>query len=74
MILKVIAVGKDLAVILNEEARAALGVKEGDELILTPSPGGFRVTPADAKVKVQLETAREIMGRRKGALGDLAKN
>jgi putative addiction module antidote len=71
--LKVIQVGNSLGIILNEDALQVLGVKEGDELILTSEGGGFRVTPADPTIRAQLESARGIIRKRHDALAELAK-
>jgi len=71
--LKVVQVGEGLGLILPEEVLSVLGVKEGDELILTPEAGTLGVTPSDPKVRAQLEAAREIMHRRHNALDELSK-
>jgi putative addiction module antidote len=71
--LKVIQIGNSLGVTLPREVLAALKVDKGDTLIVTPAPDGFRVTPYDPERAGQLETARQIMKKRRHVLRELAK-
>jgi putative addiction module antidote len=73
MVLKVTRIGNSLGVILPKEAAAQLNVEAGDQLYLSPSPGGFRVTPYDPEFETQMTLAREIMRERRDALRELAK-
>ncbi len=66
-------VGNSLGVILPAEAAAFLNVKEGDELFLTESPDGYRLTPYDPKFARAMELAEDFMDRHKNALRELAK-
>lgn len=71
--LKVIQVGNSLGVTLPKELLAGLNVEKGDTLTATPAPDGFRLSTYDAEKAAQLETARQIMKRRRHALRELAK-
>jgi putative addiction module antidote len=71
--LKVTQIGNSLGVILPKEALAALKVEKGDTLMLSPAPGGFRVTPSDSGFEEQMEIARKVMKKRRNALRELAK-
>jgi putative addiction module antidote len=71
--LKVTQIGNSLGVILPKEALAALKVEKGDTLILSETPGGFRVTPYDPDVARQLEAGREFMKEYRDTLRALAK-
>jgi putative addiction module antidote len=71
--LKVRRVGTSLGVILPKEVLARLKVGEGEELVLAESPDGFTLTPYDPEVLAQLDTAEEIMRRRRHLLRALAR-
>jgi AbrB family looped-hinge helix DNA binding protein len=45
-------------IVLPAQMRAKLGVKEGDELLLTVSDGEIRITPKALALKNALELAR----------------
>jgi len=70
---KITQIGNSLGVILPKEALSVLNVEKGDTLILTPAPGGFRVTASDPAFEERMEIARKIMKRRRNALRELAK-
>jgi putative addiction module antidote len=71
--LKVTQIGNSLGVILPKEALTALNVEKGDTVMLTPAPGGFRITANDPAFEERMEIARKIMKRRRSALHELAK-
>ena len=71
--LKVTRIGNSLGVILPREAVTALKVGKGDTLILSETPGGFRITPYDPEVARQLEAGREFMKEYRDTLRALAK-
>ena len=48
-------------------------VAKGDVVYLTESVDGYRLTPYNPSFAAQMETAREIMKRRRNALRELAK-
>jgi putative addiction module antidote len=73
VILKVRRVGNSLGVTLSSEVTQALRVREGDQLYLTETPGGFRLTPYDPDFKETMEIAERFMRRYRNALRDLAK-
>jgi putative addiction module antidote len=71
--LKVRKVGNSLGVTLPSQAAQALRIKEGDQLYLTETPEGFRLTPYVPNFKETIEIAENFMRRYKNALRDLAK-
>jgi putative addiction module antidote len=73
VVLKVTRVGNSLGVILPKEAAQQLNVEVGDQLFLTPSPGGYRITPYDPEFESQMEIAKDIMKRDRDILRELAK-
>lgn len=66
-------IGNSLGVILPQEALAALKVAEGDALLLTESPDGYRVNTYDPEFERKMQIAEEGMRRYRNALRELAK-
>ncbi len=66
-------VGNSLGVILPAEAAAFLNVKEGDQLFLTESPEGYRLTPYDPDFEKGMSVAEDVMRRYRNALRQLSK-
>ena len=73
MKLKIRAVGSSAGVILPKDALKHLGVREGDEVYLVETPGGYEVTPYDPEFEKQLKSARKGMDAYKNTLRELAK-
>ncbi len=71
--LKIRRVGNSAGVILSKEVLAALRVGEGDALILTESPDGFKITPYATEIEGELEAFEEGRRRYRNALRELAK-
>ena len=71
--LKVTKIGNSFGLILPREVMARLNVGPGDNLFLTESPDGFRITPYDPEFEAQMSTARDIMKRDRSILRELAK-
>ncbi len=71
--LKLTQIGNSLGVVLPKEALAQLKIEKGDELYLTTTPDGFRLTAYDPVFEDQMTKARAIMKRRRGVLRELAK-
>jgi putative addiction module antidote len=71
--LKVRRIGNSLGVVLPKEVLAKLGVDEGDALIVTDTPNGVALTGGDAEFARQMDIMRDIMGRYRNTLRELAK-
>jgi putative addiction module antidote len=71
--LKVRKLGNSLGLVLPREAAAMLKVEEGDQLYITETPGGFRITAANPDFVKQMEIAKKGMRRYRNALRELAK-
>ncbi len=71
--LKIRRVGNSAGVILSKEVLAALRVGEGDALILTESPDGFKITPYATEIDDELKAFEEGRRRYRNALRELAK-
>ena len=72
-VLKIRKVGNSLGVILPQEALAALGVSEGDEVFGIPNQDGMQLTPYDPKFAAALEFAEDYMRRNRDAFRELSK-
>ena len=71
--LKLTQIGNSLGVVLPKEALAQLKLEKGDEVFLTETKDGFRLTAYDPVFEEQMVKARAIMKRRRGVLRELAK-
>lgn len=71
--LKVTQIGNSLGVVLPREVLAELDLEKGDQLYLTRSPEGYRVTKTDPEFERKMKLAREIMKKRHNVLRELAK-
>ena len=71
--LKLRKIGNSLGVTLSKEVLADLKVGEGDTLILTETPDGFKVTPYDATFEASMDAFEEGRRKYRNALKELAK-
>lgn len=71
--LKLTQVGNSVGVILPKELLAKMNVEKGDEIFVTESPDGMRITPHNPDFEAQMKLAREIMKERRAVLRELAK-
>ncbi len=71
--LKIRRVGNSSGVILSKDLLAALQVREGDTLILTESPDGFRLTPHDNTFEAGMKAFERTHRKYRNALRELAK-
>jgi putative addiction module antidote len=71
--LKLTKIGNSLGLILPKEVLARLKLAKGDEIFITESPEGYRITPHNPAFEAQMKAARTIMKRRRAVLRELAK-
>ncbi len=71
--LKLTQIGNSVGVILPKEVLARLKLEKGDEVFITESPDGYRITPHNPEFEEQIKAAREIMKERRAVLRELAK-
>ena len=71
--LKLKAVGNSTGVILPKDILAKLRVERGDSLYVLETPNGIELTPYDPEFERQMETARNVMKKRRSVLRELAK-
>ncbi len=74
MKLKITTVGNSAGVVLPRELLTRLRLKKGDELYVTETPDGFRITAYDENFARQMEVAERIMHKRRNLLHKLADN
>jgi putative addiction module antidote len=71
--LKIRKIGNSAGVTLSKEALAHLKVREGDTLILTETPDGFKVTPYDATFEAGMKAFERTRRKFRNAFRELAK-
>lgn len=71
--LKLTPVGDSVGVVLPQEALDKLHLATNDQICLTESPDGFRLTPYSPEFAAQMSEARRIMAKRREVLRELAK-
>jgi putative addiction module antidote len=71
--LKLTQIGNSVGVILPKDVRTKLQVERGDEIFLTDSPDGMRLTVHNPEFEAQMREAREVMKARRAVLHELAK-
>ena len=71
--LKLTQVGNSLGAIFPKDLLAKLNLVKGDEIYLTESPDGFRITKSDPEFEAQMAVAREVMKENRAVLRELAK-
>jgi putative addiction module antidote len=71
--LKLTQVGNSVGAIFPKELLARLQLEKGDELYVTESPDGLRITLHNPEFEAQMKVARDIMKKRRTVLRELAK-
>jgi putative addiction module antidote len=71
--IKLTQVGNSVGAIFPKEMLSRLNLEKGDELYLTESPDGLRLTVHNPEFQAQMSAAREIMKKRRAVLHELAK-
>jgi len=71
--LKLTQVGNSVGAIFPKEVLTRLNLEKGDELYLTDSPDGLRITVHNPEFETQMKAARDIMKKRRAVLRELAK-
>ena len=73
MQLKIVKIGNSAGVILPKDMLSRLDLAVGDTLAVARTPRGFELAEPESDFDSQMAVAREVMARRKRALGELAK-
>lgn len=71
--LKLTQIGNSVGVVLPKELLAKLDLEKGDELYVTDSPDGLRITSHNPEFEAQMRVARAVMKKRRAVLKELAK-
>lgn len=71
--LKLIKIGNSTGVILPKDVLAHLNLGQGDEVSVIKQADGIALKSADPDFDKQMATARDVMGRYRNALRELAK-
>ncbi len=70
---KIRKIGNSLGFVVPAEDLAQHRVKEGDELILTRTPDGYRLAVYDPDVAEQVKAGQDIAHKYRDTLRELAK-
>ena len=73
MELKITRIGNSLGVILPRDLLTRLKLDKGDSVFLTETPEGYRLSPYDPGFAEQMQTARDLMRKRRNTVHELAK-
>jgi putative addiction module antidote len=66
-------IGNSLGVILGKAELEAMGVGEGDKLVVIRGPEGISLTPFDDAFDRQMDVANGLMRRYRNTLRELSK-
>lgn len=70
---KVRKIGNSLGIVLPKDDLAKRNIAEGDVLILSQTPDGYRLDVYDPEVAEQVEQGREIARRYRDTFRELSK-
>jgi putative addiction module antidote len=73
MKLEIKKIGNSTGLILPKELLARLGLSQGDSVVVSETPDGFKVSRQDQTFERGLEIARKAMKTYRNALRELAK-
>ena len=66
-------IGNSLGVILPQEVITGLKVAEGENLVLTQTPEGYKITGYDPEFERKMKLSEDGMRKYRNALKELAK-
>lgn len=73
MEIKLRKIGNSVGIVLPKEALAHLGAEEGQNLVFTETPDGYRVSPAQSDFAKTMEVMKSLSERYRNTLRELAK-
>ncbi|HTM81116.1 AbrB/MazE/SpoVT family DNA-binding domain-containing protein [Asticcacaulis sp.] len=73
MELKITRIGNSLGVILPRDLLSRLKLDKGDTVFVTETPDGYHLSPYDPAFAEQMQTARDLMKKRRNAVHELSK-
>ena len=71
--LKLTQIGNSVGAVFPRELLNQLKLEKGDEIYVTETPDGLRITKHNPEFAAQMRVAREIMKERRSVLRELAK-
>ena len=71
--LKMTQIGNSVGAIFPKELLTKLDIGKGDDIYVTESPDGYRITRSDPEFEAQMVVAREMMKENWAVLRELAK-
>ena len=70
---KVTAIGNSVGIILSKEIMARLHVEKGDQLFVTETPDGVKLSAYDQQFADEMEVAKRVMRKHRDVLRKLAE-
>lgn len=71
--LKLTQIGNSIGAVFPREMLNQLRLEKGDEIYVTETPDGLRITKNNPEFAEQMRLARDIMKERRAVLHELAK-
>lgn len=71
--IKVRKIGNSLGMVIPADALSRFNLSEGDELMMTFTPSGYKFDVYDEEVAEQVKAGRDIAKRYRNTLRELAK-
>jgi putative addiction module antidote len=71
--LKLTQIGNSVGLILPKEVLARLKLEKGDTVFVTDAANGVMLTPYSPAFELQMNSARQVMKKRRHVLRELAK-
>ena len=71
--LKLTQIGNSIGAVFPREMLNQLKLEKGDEIYVTETPDGLRITKNNPEFAEQMRLARDIMKERRAVLHELAK-
>ena len=71
--LKLTQIGNSVGAIFPKDLLAQMRLEKGDDIYVTETPDGMRITAHNPEFEEQMRLGREIMKERRAVLRELAK-
>ena len=70
---KILTIGSSAGIVLTKEVLAHLKVQKGDNLYISDTPDGIKLTPYDPSFAEEMEAGRKVMRKHRDVLRKLAE-
>lgn len=70
---KVLTIGSSLGIVLTKDVLARHKIEKGDNLYVSETPDGIKLTPYDPDFAEEMEAGRKVMRKHRDVLRKLAQ-